>query len=255
MTNRFDLTGKTALITGGSRGLGLEMAHGFAAAGANVLVVSRKKAGCEEAARAIAAQHSVATWAISCNVSSWDECTALAEEAEDVTGGIDILVNNAGLSPLYPSLTDISEALYDKVFGVNTKGPFRLSTLLAERMASRGTGAIVNISSVESLYPTPHALPYAAAKAALNTLTAGLARAYGPKVRVNGILAGPFLTDIAAAWDMEQFQAIADRGITLQRAGQPDEIVGIALYLASNASSFTTGAEIRVDGGVFGALA
>ena len=252
MASRFDLSGKTALITGGSRGLGLAIAHAFADAGADIVVVSRKQQACDDAAAAIAVDHGVRTWAISCNVSSWSQSTDLVHEAEAATGGIDILVNNAGLSPLYPSLSELSEALYDKVFDVNTKGPFRLSTLLAEKMAARGAGSIINISSIESLHPTPGALPYAAAKSGLNTLTKGLARAYGPAVRVNAILAGPFLTDISKAWDLEAFEANAAVNIAMRRGGQPDEIAGAALYFASEASSFTTGATLRVDGGVYG---
>lgn len=253
MTDRFDLSGKNALITGGSRGLGLSMAHAFAEAGANIVVVSRKQDACDDAATAIAAKHGVKTWALSRNVSSWDQCTDLVAEAEAATGGVDILINNAGLSPLYPSLTDISEALYNKVFDVNTKGPFRLSTLLGEKMVTRGSGSIINISSIESLHPTPGALPYAAAKAGLNVLTQGLAQAFGPTVRVNTILAGPFLTDISKAWDMDAFNAIARRSIVMQRGGQADEIVGAALYFASDASTYTTAAALRVDGGVYGA--
>lgn len=252
MTSLFDLSGKTALITGASRGLGLSIAHAYAAAGADIVVVSRKQQACDDAAAAIAEDHGVKTWSMSCNVSSWDQCTDLVDQAENATGGIDILVNNAGLSPLYPSLTELSEALYDKVFAVNTKGPFRLSTLLGERMAVRGVGSIVNISSIESLHPTPGALPYAAAKAGLNTLTEGLAQAYGPAVRVNAILAGPFLTDISKAWDMAAFEAIAERSIVMRRGGKPEEIIGAALYFASDASSFTTGAALRVDGGFHG---
>lgn len=252
MTSRFDLSGKTALITGGSRGLGLAIAHAYAEAGADIVVVSRKQQACDDAASVIASDHGVRTWAMSCNVGSWDQCAGLVHQAEEATGGIDVLVNNAGLSPLYPSLTELSEALYDKVFDVNTKGPFRLSTLLGEKMAARGAGAIVNVSSIESLHPTPGALPYAAAKAGLNTLTKGLAQAYGPAVRVNTILAGPFLTDISKAWDMEAFEAIASRSIVMRRGGKPEEIIGAALYFASDASSFTTGASLRVDGGFHG---
>ncbi|WP_329410192.1 SDR family oxidoreductase [Nocardia vinacea] len=250
----FDLSGKTALITGATRGLGRAIADAFAGAGADIVVVSRKPEACEKVAAELTATHGVRTWPMACNVSSWEQCTELADRAEAATSGVDVLVNNAGMSPLYPSLTQLDEGLYDKVFGVNTKGPFRLAILLGEAMHGRGHGSIINLSSVESLYPTPHALPYAAAKAALNVIGKGLAREFGPTVRVNTILAGPFLTDIAKSWDMAAFDAIARRGIALQRAGSPDEIVGAALYLASDAASYTTGSEIRVDGGVFGAF-
>jgi NAD(P)-dependent dehydrogenase (short-subunit alcohol dehydrogenase family) len=248
------LAGKTALITGGSRGLGLAMGHGFAAGGADIVIVSRKYDKCLAAADSIAEKHGVRTWAFACNVSSWDECTDLAEKAESATGGVDILVNNAGLSPLYPSLAEVGESLYDKVFGVNTKGPFRLTALLGTAMAARGDGSIINVSSIESLYPTATALPYAAAKAGLNTLTQGFAAALGPDVRVNAILAGAFLTDIADAWDMEKFNVMADRSIIMNRGGEPDEIVGAALFFASEASKYATGALLRIDGGVIGGI-
>jgi len=254
VSDLFRLDGKTALITGGSRGLGLAIAAAFAAAGADIVIVSRKQQACEEVAAKIAAEQGVKTWSYGCNVSSWDDCTELVTIAEAATGGVDILVNNAGLSPLYPSLTEITEALYDKVFDVNAKGPFRLSTLLGERMVKRGHGSIVNVSSLESLYPSPRALPYAAAKSGVNVLTAGLAAAYAPNVRVNAILAGPFLTDVSTAWDMDAFEIMARRSIALRRAGQPNEIVGAALYFASDASSFTTGSLLRVDGGVVGGI-
>ena len=158
-------------------------------------------------------------------------------------------VNNAGLSPLYPSLAAITEELFDKVIGINLKGPFRLSALVAERMMAGDGGSIINVSSTAAVTPSPASEPYGAAKAGLNALTRSMAYAYGPKVRVNCIMPGPFLTDISKAWDMEAFAAGAKINIPLQRGGQPHEIVGAALYLASNAASFTTGTIIAVDGG------
>jgi NAD(P)-dependent dehydrogenase (short-subunit alcohol dehydrogenase family) len=160
-----------------------------------------------------------------------------------------VLVNNAGMAPLYPSLVDVSEELFDRVIGVNLKGPFRLTALVGARMADGDGGSIINVSSVAAIRPTPDDLPYAAAKAGLDALTAGFAQAYGPRVRVNTIMAGPFLTDIAKAWDLEAFAKHAE-AYPLGRGGQPDEIVGAALYLASDASSFTTGSVLRVDGGM-----
>ncbi|ROO87840.1 NAD(P)-dependent dehydrogenase (short-subunit alcohol dehydrogenase family) [Actinocorallia herbida] len=250
----FDLTGRTALITGATRGLGLAIARAFAGAGADIVVSSRKEDACTATAEELRADHGVKAWAMPCNVSSWDQCTELAHRAEQVTGGIDVLVNNAGLSPLYPSLGEITEALYDKVIGINVKGPFRLAALIGEAMVARGRGSIINVTSIESDHPSVYALPYAAAKAALANTTIGLSRALGPHVRVNTISPGPFLTDISKAWDMAKFNAAADQAISMRRAGEPGEIVGAALYLASDASSYTTGATIRVDGGVFGTL-
>ena len=184
----FDLSGRVALVTGGSRGLGWQIALGFAAHGARVIVASRKQEACDRAAAEIRARHGVDAWAISANVSHWDQCDALVERAYQPAGRVDVLVNNAGLSPVYSSLTDVTEALYDKVLAVNLKGPFRLGTLIGERMAAAGSGAIINISSVEAESPSPRALPYAAAKAGLDALTIGLAAAYGPAVRVNTIM-------------------------------------------------------------------
>ncbi|NMH96229.1 SDR family NAD(P)-dependent oxidoreductase [Pseudonocardia acidicola] len=255
MTDRlFDLSGSVALVTGGSRGLGRQMVLGFAERGADVIVVSRKQDACEKVAAEAEAAFGVRAWALAANVSHWDQCDDLVKRAYAAAGHVDVLVNNAGLSPLYPSLEDVSEALYDKVFAVNLKGPFRLGSLVGARMAAAGSGCIINISSVESAIPSPTALPYAAAKSGLETLTRGLARAYAPAVRVNTITAGPFLTDISDAWDMDAVQAGLQRSMALQRAGRPEEIVGAAVYLASPSASFTTGATVRVDGGTYGSL-
>jgi NAD(P)-dependent dehydrogenase (short-subunit alcohol dehydrogenase family) len=152
------------------------------------------------------------------------------------------------MSPLYDRPADITEELWDKVFNVNLKGAFRLTALVGERMQESGAGSIINISSAGSEYPRGDIIPYAAAKAGLNAMSEAFAYAYGPTVRSNVIMAGPFLTDISKAWDMEAFEAMAQR-FALKRGGRPEEIVGAVLYLASDASSFTTGAILRVDGG------
>ena len=183
------------------------------------------------------------------NVSHWDEMDGLAAAAYDRFGKVDILVNNAGMSPLYDKLVDVTEALYDKVLDVNLKGPFRLSALVGTRMAEGDGGSIINVSSIASHYPTADVIPYAAAKAGLNAMTKGYARAFGPKVRVNCIVCGSFRTDISKAWDMPKAEARAREIYALQRIGEPDEIIGTALYLASDASTYTSGALIDVDGG------
>ena len=152
------------------------------------------------------------------------------------------------MSPIYENLADVSEALYDKVLDVNLKGPFRLTALVGSRMAAGDGGSIIMISSTGSIRPKPHIIPYAAAKAGLNAMTEGFAYAFGPKVRVNCIMPGPFLTDISKAWDMAAFKE-RSKAFALGRGGEPNEIVGAALYFASNASSFCTGAILRIDGG------
>jgi len=247
---RFDLTGKVALVTGGSRGLGREMCVGFAEAGAMVAVASRKLDACAALAEEITASTGTRAAGFACNVARWEDCDRLVDEVYEAFGTVDVLVNNAGSSPLYPSLADVGEDLFDKVIGLNLKGPFRLAALVGTRMAASGGGSIINVSSVGAVHPDPDSLPYCAAKAGLNTLTVGLARAFGPTVRVNGIMPGLFLTDISKAWDLDAFADRAERLIPAQRGGEPSEIVGAALYLASPASSYTTGAIIKIDGGL-----
>jgi NAD(P)-dependent dehydrogenase (short-subunit alcohol dehydrogenase family) len=240
-----DLTGKVALVTGGSRGLGREMVLAFAEHGADVVIASRRLDACEAVAAEVRERYGRMARAIAANVSDWDQCDALAEQA----GPVDVLVNNAGMSLLYEELTDVDERMFDKVLGLNLKGPFRLTSLVGSQMAKADGGSIINLSSIAARKPRPEYLPYAAAKAALNALTEGFAHAFGPTVRVNTIQAGPFLTDISNAWDMPAFEQRARDTMALQRAGEPHEIVGAALYFASSASSFTTGAILRVDGG------
>ena len=250
MADLFDLTGKVALVTGGSRGLGRAMTLAFAERGANVVIASRKAENCAAVAKEAEAL-GVRALPHACHVGHWDELAGLADAAYAAFGQVDVLVNNAGMSPLYPKLSAVTEELFDKVIGVNLKGPYRLSALIGERMAAANGGAIINVSSTAAVQATPDSEPYGAAKAGVNSLTLSLARAYAPKVRVNCIQAGPFLTDISRAWDMAAFERNAKQRIALQRGGQPEEVVGAALYLASDAGSFTTGAIIRVDGGSF----
>ncbi|HVT42357.1 MAG TPA: glucose 1-dehydrogenase [Acidimicrobiales bacterium] len=243
------LTGKVALVTGGSRGLGREMVLAFAAAGADVVIASRKVDSCKEVAAQVEAMGRQAL-PYGFHVGHWDEIGGLVDAAYDRFGHVDVLVNNAGMSPLYPDLPSVTEELWDKVIGVNLKGPFRLTTLVGTRMAAGEGGSIINVSTTGSLRPAPDMLPYDAAKSGLNTLTEGFAKAFGPSVRVNCIMAGPFLTDIAEnSWG----PAAREHGMprhALRRAGEPAEIVGAALYFATDASSFTTGATLRVDGGI-----
>jgi NAD(P)-dependent dehydrogenase (short-subunit alcohol dehydrogenase family) len=251
--DRFDLTGRVAMVTGGTRGLGRAIIHTLALAGADVVVASRKQEACEEAAAEVRSLGRRA-FAQACHVGHWDEIDALVESAYDAFGRVDVLVNNAGIAPRYPDPQSVTEELWDKVISVNLKGPFRLTALVGARMAAGDGGSIVNISSIGSLRPTHDILPYAAAKAGLNALTLGFADALGPKVRVNAVLPGPFLTDISREWDHDAFAERA-RTFPLRRAGTPDELASAILYFASDASSFTTGAVLAVDGGAQWSLA
>jgi NAD(P)-dependent dehydrogenase (short-subunit alcohol dehydrogenase family) len=241
------LDGRVALVTGGTRGLGWEIARALAGAGAAVVVSSRRADACEEAAAKLRDGGAEAL-GIACHVGHWVEVEQLARSAEAWKGGVDVLVNNAGMSPRYDSVASVTEELWDKVISVNLKGPFRLCALIGEAMKKRGRGAIVNVSSTGAIRPTEDIIPYAAAKAGLNAMTAGLAGALGPEVRVNCIMPGPFMTDISTHWDHDAF-ASAARTFPLRRGGRPEEIVGAALYLAGDAASFTTGTIITVDGG------
>ena len=245
----FDLTDRVVLVTGGSRGLGREMALAAAQSGADVVIASRNLESCVMTAEEISASTGRTAFPYAVHVGRWDQLDGLIEAAYDRFGKVDVLINNAGMSPLYDSLGSVTEKLFDAVVNLNLKGPFRLSTLVGERMVAAGGGSIVNVSSTGSLRPAPDMLPYAAAKAGLNALTVGLAKAFGPTVRVNTLMAGPFLTDVSKAWDLDA-EASPFRHLALGRAGQPREIVGAALFLASDASSFTTGSILRVDGGI-----
>ena len=248
----FDLTDRVVLVTGGSRGLGREMALAAARCGGDVVVASRKYENCVAVAAEIEAETGRTAMPYGVHVGRWGELEGLIEATCERFGKLDVLVNNAGMSPTYGSLTEVTEKLFDTVVNLNLKGPFRLSVLAAERMVDAGRGVIINVSTHGSLRPHPSYLPYAAAKAGLNALTEGLAKEYGPTVRVNTLMPGPFLTDISKAWGLENngggdVNPFAD--YALQRAGDPAEIVGAALFLMSDASSFTTGAILHADGG------
>lgn len=244
----FDFTGKVVLVTGGSRGLGQRMVMAFAERGADVIVASRKLAACEAVAADVRALGRRAL-AVSAHVGRWAECDALVQAAYAAFGRVDVLVNNAGMSPPCAS-HEMSEALFDSVLNLNFKGPFRLASQIGKRMADgadeHGGGVILNISSTGALMALPGVVPYGAAKAALNAMSVSLSREYAPRVRVNTISAGPFLTDIAEAWEPARRER---QPVALGRPGHPDEIVTAALMLASPASSYTTGALLRVDGG------
>jgi len=242
--NQFDLSGKVALITGGSRGLGLQMVRAFSQAGADIVIASRKLDACEAAASEVRALGRNAL-AYPLHAAKWDQIDTMVEAVYAQFGRIDILVNNAGMSPPAPS-HQVTEAMFDSIVGLNFKGPFRLASIVAHRMSQGEGGVIINISSGAALIPSPSVVPYAGAKAALNAMSTSLAREFAPKVRVNAIVCGPFLTDISKSWPPEARERASN---ALGRPGRPEEIVTTALYLASPHSTFTTGALIRVDGG------
>ncbi|MDH3295809.1 MAG: SDR family oxidoreductase [Acidimicrobiia bacterium] len=241
----FDLTGKVAMVTGGSRGLGYEMVKAFAAHGADCVIASRKLDACEAVAEEVRAMGRRAM-AHSVHAGRWPQIDAMIERVYDEFGRVDILVNNAGMGPASPS-HDVTESLFDSILNLNFKGPFRLASQIGRRMAADGGGCIINVSSSASLRPMPEVTVYGAAKAAVNAMTRSLAAEYGPAVRVNTLSPGPFLTDIAKAWEPEARET-ADNAVG--RPGNPAEIVSAALFLASPSSSYVTGSLVRVDGGL-----
>jgi NAD(P)-dependent dehydrogenase (short-subunit alcohol dehydrogenase family) len=249
----FDLRGKVAVITGGSRGIGRAVAEGLATAGADVVIASRKLEGCEQAADEIHAATGQDALAVACHVGRWADCDALVDAVYDHFGRCEVLVNNAGMSPLYDGLPSVTEELYDKVHGVNARGPFRLCAQFGSRMHAGDGGSIINVSTAGSLRPDATDLPYAMAKASLNALTLGIAGAWAPEVRANVVLPGAFNTDIAKAWAPGAIEA-AGAVNPMGRIGEPGDLVGLCVFLAGDASSYVNGAQILVDGGLYRSL-
>lgn len=240
----FDFTGKVALVTGGSRGLGYQMVRAFAERGADVIIASRKLENCEKVAEEMRALGRKAL-AVSAHVGKWPECDRLIDEAYAAFGRVDILVNNAGMSPRMPS-HEVSEQLFDSVVNLNFKGPFRLASQVAKRMMDGDGGCIINVTSSGSLMPLPETVPYGSSKAALNAMSRSLAWEYAPKVRINTLSPGAFRTDIVEAWpDKGKGPIPIPRG----HAAEPEEIVTAALFLASPASVNVTASLVRCDGG------
>jgi NAD(P)-dependent dehydrogenase (short-subunit alcohol dehydrogenase family) len=249
----FDLAGRVAVVTGGSRGIGRAVAEGLATAGADVVVASRKLENCGPAAAEIEAATGRRALPVGFHAGRWEDCDRLVETVYTEFGRCDVLINNAGMSPLYDSLSSVTPELYDKVHAVNARGPFRLSALVGERMAAGDGGSIINVSTAGSLRPDATDLPYAMAKASLNALTLGLAGAWAPKVRANLVLPGAFDTDITDAWAPGVKQRAGEMN-PMRRIGQPEDMVGPCLFLASDASRYVNGAQVLVDGGLFRTL-
>jgi NAD(P)-dependent dehydrogenase (short-subunit alcohol dehydrogenase family) len=233
----FDLTDKVAVVTGGARGIGLALSWGLARAGADVIIASRNVENCQRVADEITEATGRRTWARHLHVARWEEIAPFAEQAWEHFGKVDVLVNNAGMSPLYDDLREVTEEYWEKVVGVNLKGPFKMTVEFGCRMFEGDGGSIINLSTLASLGPMPNTIPYGAAKAGLNNMANGFVRAWGTKVRVNTIIPGAFRTDVTKHW------ASIPEGI-----GEPEQMVGAVLYLASEASSYTTGALLKVAG-------
>jgi NAD(P)-dependent dehydrogenase (short-subunit alcohol dehydrogenase family) len=242
------LQDKVAVITGASKGLGRAMALGMANAGASIVVSSRKVDDCEKVVAEIESNggHAIA---VACHVGRWDNCDTLIDRAVKEFGRIDILVNNAGIAPVAPTMADITEDLFDKTIAVNLKGPVRLTAAAAPYMPAGS--AIINISSKASIRGTPLTAIYAAAKSGLNVWTQVASQELGPRgIRVNCIVCGTFHTDsFDKSIPTADIEAALISRIPLGRIATPDEIVGTALFLASDASSYMSGALLALDGG------
>jgi NAD(P)-dependent dehydrogenase (short-subunit alcohol dehydrogenase family) len=253
MPDLFDLSGRVALVTGATRGLGNAMARGLARAGAAVAITGRRQEACDVAAKEIAEETGREVLPVACHMGDWDQIEALVERVYGHFGRLDVLVNNAGINPAFVPVAQITSEFFDKLYAVNVKGPMRLAALVGPRMGEAGGGSIVNVVTMGAYDGGPGIGAYASSKAALLNFTKVMAMEWaGLGVRVNALAPGPFMTDLmrGAAANAPGFLDAA-AGATLQkRVAEPDEIVGSLLYLASDASAFVTGEDLRVAGGM-----
>ena len=246
-----DLSGKIALVTGGTRGIGRAIAAALAAAGAHVIVSSRKVPAVQQTVDALrAAGHSAE--GMPSNVGRLDELHALADRVLAAHAGIDILVNNAATNPVYGPVEQTSPEAFAKIMDVNLRAPFELAKRMLPAMVARGGGSIINISSIGGVSPEPNLGIYSVSKAALLSLTQVMAKEWGARgVRVNAICPGLIKTDFSQAlWGNEKVLQHVMATQPIARMGEPEDVAGLALFLASPASSFCTGGTYMVDGGV-----
>lgn len=246
----FDLTGKVALITGGSRGIGLAIAEAYAAAGAKVAVASRKQAAVDEAAESIRRAGGEAL-GVAAHMGDSAAVTALVEQVVSHFGGIDILVNNAATNPHFGPLLSADDGHWDKILDVNVKGYFRVIQACVPAMRARGGGKIINVASVAGLEPQPMMGIYCVSKAAVLMMTQVLAAELAAdNIQVNAIAPGFVKTKFSQVlWSTAEIHDRLVAAVPQRRMAEPGEIAGIAVYLSSAASSFTTGATFVVDGG------
>ena len=251
MTDLFSIEGKTALVTGGSRGIGLMIARGFVEAGAKVYISSRKADVCEEVAAELSRSGSCT--ALPANLSTEAECVRLAEDLASRESRLHILVNNAGATWGAP-LAEFDDAAWDRVLSLNVKAVFHVTKHLVPLLQAAGTvedpARVVNIGSIDAIHvPTLETYSYSASKAAVHQLTRHLAKRLAPLVTVNAIAPGPFESKMMAA-TLAAFGDEIAKSAPLKRIGRPDDMAGAAIFLASRAGAYVTGAVLPVDGGI-----
>lgn len=250
MNSLFDLKGKVAVITGASKGIGEAIAKLYGAAGASVVVSSRKKDAVDEVANSIVANNGKAI-AIACHMGNTQDIDRLVKETVSAFGGIDILVNNAATNPTFGPVVDTDEAAFDKIMNVNVKGPFELSKKVYALMKEKKSGSIINISSIGGLRPEHGLGIYSMSKAALISLTKVMAKEWGgDNIRANVICPGLIKTKFSEAlWNNDKIMHTMMKILPIKRVGTPEEIAALALYLAADESAYSTGGVFTADGG------
>ena len=249
----FDLSGKVAIVTGSTKGIGRAMVQGLAEAGANVVVSSRKQELCDEVAAEVAAATGREAFGLACHVGDWEGIPSFVDAIVERFGKIDVLVNNAGINPAPTTVSEMSLEYWRKMFNVNLEGPLRMAQQVAPVMRDNGGGSIVNIVTMAAYSGGPNVCAYGSSKAGLINLTKSMSQEWAPwNIRVNALCPGPFMTEMVAGAERvrEGFIDMIANGTLMKRVADASEIVGPVLYLASDASSYVTGDEISVSGGM-----
>ena len=248
--NLFELAGKVAIVTGASKGIGLSIARGLAEYGAKVVISSRSQESLDIVAKELLVE-GLKVFPYECHVGDENQRKDLVKKTIDIYGRIDILINNAAINPVHNSIENISSEVYDKMLNVNLKAAFDLSNLCFPYLKKDKQGAIVNIASVEGLKPSFGLGLYSITKAALIMLTQVQAKEWGKHgIRSNAICPGLIKTKLSSAlWQNEEMLELWLKDLPIRKAAEPEEISGIAVYLASEASSYTTGETFNIDGG------
>ena len=251
MENVFSLKGKIAVITGASKGIGEAIAIYFANAGADIVISSRKQADLDVLATEISAKYKVKVLAVAAHIGDSSQLQNLVQKTQESFGRIDILVNNAATNPVFGPILDADNEAFDKIMTINVRSPFELSKLVHPIMKKGGGGSIINISSIAGITPDPGLGIYSVSKAALNMLTKVNAKEWGVDgIRVNAVSPGLIKTKFSQAlWENPKMLEHFTKSLPVARMGTVDEIASLVLYLASDASKYTTGVNFTVDGG------